>query len=481
MNNFFQVEPDGLCMASAILMQVVHDPHKYTPDLLMRQAAMHMLRNPYRYYKPLEHQLIESGESFESYVFNVFHKNVWGDDLIAGVIGDMWNVAISIVTPIHRKPVALFHNKEFPDIVIVANGGNYMSKGGSTHFSATRCFQEGFKIPGSEYRNPTLAQDLSKKLDPIVLDDPKKAIQVACHNFIKYDEEKSLKLLRGLCENINRLDDTVCELIKQGEEIRQQKTAMEYQMEKIGISCEKIKEATAVLKGEKGYVRSGDRERYDAEMERKRKAQEQMREEQEKRLKTVTAGEEQEKPDEEEEHTSKLAWQQQEIIRQQEQLLQKQEKHIEDQERRIKLMEESQQKIVEKALAQQSQQVQSVKSSRSAPKASTSTGSGAIDKFLSPAALKFLPCIKKGKEEEPEEEEEEEKGDEVMITGVSVKTEPKKYIPKVVAGETAGVQNVVLMEIPKTQKSSKKQRGPPVPELRTHIFPGEQTVCYLKK
>ena len=131
-------------------------------------------------------------------------------------------------------------------------------------------------------------------------------------------------------------------------------------------------------------------------------------------------------------------------------------------------MEESQQKIVEQALAQQSQQVQSVQSSRSAPKASTSTGSGAIDKFLSPAALKFLPCVKKGKEKEPKEEEED-KGDEVMITGVSVKTEPKKYIPKVVAGETAGVQNVVLMEIPKTQKSSKKQRGPPVPEGRRDL------------
>ena len=102
-----------------------------------------MLRNPYRYYRPLEHQLTKSGESFESYVFNVFHKNMWGDDLVAAVIGDMWNVAISIVTPIHKKPVALFHNKEIPDIVIVANGGDYMSKGGSTHFSTTRCFVEG--------------------------------------------------------------------------------------------------------------------------------------------------------------------------------------------------------------------------------------------------------------------------------------------------------------------------------------------------
>ena len=107
----------------------------------------------------------------------------------------MWNIAISIVTPIHKKPVALFHNKDVPDVVIVANGGDYMGKDGSTHFSLSRCYEEGFKLPGSEYRNPTLAQDLTSKLCPIILDDPKKATQVACRNFIKLDEEQSLGLL----------------------------------------------------------------------------------------------------------------------------------------------------------------------------------------------------------------------------------------------------------------------------------------------
>ena len=33
--NFLQVEPDGLCMARAILLQVVHDPHKYSAEMLM--------------------------------------------------------------------------------------------------------------------------------------------------------------------------------------------------------------------------------------------------------------------------------------------------------------------------------------------------------------------------------------------------------------------------------------------------------------
>ena len=81
-------------MASAILMQVVYDPHKYTAESLMRQAVMHMLRNPYQYYEALETQFIRMGESYESFVYNVFHQNIWGDDLLAAIIGDRWNIAI---------------------------------------------------------------------------------------------------------------------------------------------------------------------------------------------------------------------------------------------------------------------------------------------------------------------------------------------------------------------------------------------------
>ena len=63
--------------------------------------------------------------------------------------------------------------------------------------------------------------------------------------------------------------------------------------------------------------------------------------------------------------------------------------------------------------------------------------------------MKFLSCVKKERREKDEEGEEEE--EEVMITGVTEK--PKRYIPKVIEG----VPNVVLMEVPKTQRSSKRQ------------------------
>ena len=73
--------------------------------MAMHQAAMYMLRHPSRYYRFMEEDLLFTGESYESFVYNVFHCNVWGDDLIAAVFGDMWNIAISIVSPTAKKTV----------------------------------------------------------------------------------------------------------------------------------------------------------------------------------------------------------------------------------------------------------------------------------------------------------------------------------------------------------------------------------------
>ena len=65
----------------------------------MRQVRFHMLRHPLKFYKYIEQELLETGESYESYCYNVYMGNVWGDDLVAVAFGDMWNLAISIVTP----------------------------------------------------------------------------------------------------------------------------------------------------------------------------------------------------------------------------------------------------------------------------------------------------------------------------------------------------------------------------------------------
>ena len=180
-------------MARAILMQVPHHPHNYTAEMSMRQVTLYMLRHPYKYFKYVEQELLRTGESYEYYCYNVFNKNVWGDDLIAAVYGNMWNIAISIVTPIHRKPLSLWHNKEIPDVMIVANGGCYTSKNSCTHFTATRSTDPKFKMPGSEYLNPTLTQDLTAKMDPIVLADREDARAIGVETVSSYGKRMKLR------------------------------------------------------------------------------------------------------------------------------------------------------------------------------------------------------------------------------------------------------------------------------------------------
>ena len=241
--------PDGLCMAQAILIQVPHHLHNYTPEMAMQQRGLYMLCHPYKYFKCVEQELLRTGKSYESYCNNVFNKNVWGDDLIAAVYGDMWNVAISIITPIHRKPISLWHNKEVPDIVIVGNRGCYTSKKGCTHFTAIHSTDPKFKQPGSEFLNPKLSQDLIAKMDPIVLADREEAKQVALKQYLDTGKEQSLDLLRGVCTQIRRLDNQICDMIKVSDMFREQKNLLEYQLEKLGVSTTKLKEGPKNLRG----------------------------------------------------------------------------------------------------------------------------------------------------------------------------------------------------------------------------------------
>ena len=151
----------------------------------------------------MEQELLETGESYESYCYNIFHCNVWGDDLVAAEFDDMWNLAISIVSPISKKPIHLFHTKAQPDVVLLASRGSWMSpENNLMHFSATRCTEAGFRKPGTDFLNPMIKQDMNQKLLPIILDSKDRTKQLALNEYLTMDKEHSLELLRGLNHEI---------------------------------------------------------------------------------------------------------------------------------------------------------------------------------------------------------------------------------------------------------------------------------------
>ena len=243
-------------------MQIVH--HKdFTPEVAHRMAGLHMIRNPHKFYKLIEFQLQQTGESYESYCYNVFHSKVWGDDLVAAVFADMWNLAISIVSPMFNSWIDLFHTTDKPDIVIVANGGSYMAAtNASTHFSSTRCIEEGYRKPGIEMVNTTtgIAGDLVyKKLKPVILDDAQKAKRLAVDEYMKAEKKKSLEYLYIMNKQIMRCDNEIADMIHHSEKMKQQRSKFEFQMEQMGISLEKIRAAS--LQKELPYMLTDETER----------------------------------------------------------------------------------------------------------------------------------------------------------------------------------------------------------------------------
>ena len=179
----------------------------------------------------MEQELLETGESYDSYCYKIFHNQVWGDNLIAAVLGDMWNLAISIVTPISLHPLHLFHMKKEPDVVIVANGGSWMSREKrSMHFSATLPTDVNHRLPGSGLQN----------LTPMILQDAVKAKQIAMTKFLKDQEEHSLDTMRGVYAAINRMEDKAVEIIQEAEGLRDQVDRAEYLLQELGIRIKRI-------------------------------------------------------------------------------------------------------------------------------------------------------------------------------------------------------------------------------------------------
>ena len=67
----FQTMADGLCMVRLILLQVIHHPTAYMPEMAMCQMGMYMLCHPSHYYKYVEEDLLYTGESYESFIYNL--------------------------------------------------------------------------------------------------------------------------------------------------------------------------------------------------------------------------------------------------------------------------------------------------------------------------------------------------------------------------------------------------------------------------
>ena len=69
--------------------------------------------------------------------------------MCAAAVFKMWNISISIISPMYHKPLQLFHNNDKPPVVIIANGGDPARQVPCTHFSASKTKSNYDVLPGS--------------------------------------------------------------------------------------------------------------------------------------------------------------------------------------------------------------------------------------------------------------------------------------------------------------------------------------------
>ena len=122
-------------MFNAVLDQITH-PLGYTAVMLCRQTAWYMARKPYFFFPLVEPEL--DGESYCSYVENIFEGNVWADDMITTAISKMFNISITIISPRLPEALHLFHDDQEPDVLLIGNGGTMGTECENTHFSASK-------------------------------------------------------------------------------------------------------------------------------------------------------------------------------------------------------------------------------------------------------------------------------------------------------------------------------------------------------
>ena len=489
----------------------------------MRQAGFHMLKHPEQFYKAVEDELNQSGESYESYCFNVYHSNVWGDDLVAAVFSDMWNIAISIVSPAIKYPVDLWHNKDFLDIVLVANGGSYLSENNpTTHFSSSRVQDLDFRLPGRELviTMPGYSGDTYKKLKPAILDNKEQARKMAIDQYVNFGKEKSLQLLYGITRLIGKLDRHIAHLIHESEMKKEEQALLSHQLEVLGMSREKIE--LAIHQKDLPYVLTEEAEREEVRADRKRKrAEEEEEMERQKRRKSMVivkdgkvlydpAVEEGEKAGEktggkdEDPKRDKLIQQQKEIIGSKESIILRQDTEICTLNAKIKELENKLQQQVEAELLAQGllptipsfsnipglpeleADVLQQFTQPADPAASTSetrTNPFSVTNVVKPEHLKFLLkfaniTVKK----EPQEEQTEAAGpEEVEIVNLPPEGSGNiVYIPKQV-----GEKKALVLVPPKQKRVLNKCSNPgapvPIDSRDPSRFYCENCACHYKE
>ena len=187
----------------AIHLQL-HVPKKYSNDMMRHQLASFLIQEIDFFYLLVESHLKSLNINFCTYVHGIYSGQVWGDEIMIGTIGKMFNIRISIVSSYYNDVWNVYHNGHYlPNIVLIAKGLDFgHDEKKITHISATKGDEETWACVG-------------RSDDELTIDEYKGYIdgqRTAIDLFSITQNSKILRKSHSVLKDINKLCSQVKEI-----------------------------------------------------------------------------------------------------------------------------------------------------------------------------------------------------------------------------------------------------------------------------
>ena len=250
-------------------------------------------KEPIFFFPLVEPEL--DGESYRSYVENIFEGNVWADDMIATAISKMFNISITIISPQLPQALHLFHDDQEPDVLLIGNGGNMGTEHENTHFSASKSKLANYKKPGSSMKDENMRIICKVNYDH--------GFKTAHECLIEGEKKHAVECLFSLNKSVVALEQEMKEMNKQLQDMKRRRKAIETELVELGVNQQQLKQLTDEREKEREEKEKEEKDRMErerVEVERKEREKEE-RAQEEQRQREGRAQEEQRQIEEEEE------------------------------------------------------------------------------------------------------------------------------------------------------------------------------------
>ena len=215
------------CLINAIYEQVHSCRNITSPDILRKQAALHLVNQPHIFYEKVQCQLLEENESYQPYCVNIFNGIHWGELIITAALSHMWNMPITIIMAMKYRVIKLFHESETSPMVFIANRYHGTSSK-CMHYAATELIvPDQNQVP----RNATPYNDLV----PINLTNQQEAQKAAISYIQHHTQDHILKEYHNISTGVSILKSEMERMNKWYSKLETMRESLVSQMEALGL------------------------------------------------------------------------------------------------------------------------------------------------------------------------------------------------------------------------------------------------------